>query len=238
MRFGKAFLAVVILFAMTCSISAYTVLLKNGKRVEGILVEDKTAEILIRDKDGIVLTFRKATLDLDAMSKLNVTSDGGSADTPDEETCCDAKPAIENRSTESKRVFTNEDLKDLPELSIMGPDPAELVDDEIPDSLSPEAEMYWKEQTRELATRLYEAEDNYNYVKKQCEDAKAAFAWYVLNGYWGAGMTPYDPSYVCDGAEQVRAEYERWKDRLETLQEQARQEGALPGWVDPERLNQ
>lgn len=237
MRFGKVFLPVVVFLAMTCSISAYTVLLKNGKRVEGILVDEKGTEILIKDKDGIVLTFRKTTLDLDAMTRLNAKNDQESVDPSDEEECCEVKPELEKRSSsEEKRVFTNEDLKDLPELSIMGPDPAEIVDDDIPDSLSPEAEAYWKEQTRELAIRLYEAEDNYNFMKKQCEDAQAAFAWYMLNGYWGAGA-PYDPSYVCDGAEQARTEYEHWKVRLEDFQEQARREGALPGWIDPDRLN-
>lgn len=234
-------------FLFTLSIaSGYSVILKSGKTVEGAYLKETDSEILIKDKDGITLTFRKSTLDLVAMKEVNAqTSQGEEPESVSAKESKKTKP-VENKKSESKtkKVFTNEDIKDLPEPSIVGSaGPQEIPEEESteeapPDLHSLEAERYWKDRTRELADRLYDAEEYYNSVQKECEDAKKIFDFYVLNGYWTRGWpVPTDPAYICDQANHAKAEYERWLTRLEEFQERARREGALPGWIDPERLD-
>ena len=234
-------LYVFVILLLTVSIaSSYTVILKNGKRIEGAYLEENENAILIQDQDGVTLTFRKKTLDLDAMKETNSPqrhkekAESESTNESAQTQPVDRKP---------KKVFTNEDLKDLPEISILGSEhpPEENSEEQhleqAPDTYSNEKEMYWKERTMELANHLYEAEDVYLRLQQECDAAKEAFSFYVLNGYWGGGWAPVtDPAYVCDQANQAKAAYERWLVRLEEFQERARKEGALPGWIDPERL--
>jgi hypothetical protein len=253
MMHGRNLLTCFILLFVIEVASAYTVILKNGKKVEGTYLEENDSQIVVRDKDGIVLTFRKTTLDLDAMSGVNPQTpqeqkpEAASTQDSAQTKPADPKPSDTKSTQKPTKVFTNEDVKDLPELSVAGSEqpqeiaeeeagPEESVQDE-PDAYGVEAEMYWKDQTRKISNRLYEAEDNYTRVQKECDDAKEAFAWYALNGYWGGGFAPYDPAYVCDQANQAKAVYDDWKSRFEEFQERARREGALPGWIDPERLD-
>jgi hypothetical protein len=246
MQFRTILVSSIIFFSAACIAYGYTVILKNGKQIEGSFVEEDDSKILIKDKDGIILTFRKSTLDLDAMEELNEASDEAPAATCDSGDC--GTQTLKNEKEirkPPKRIFTNEDLKDLPELSIAGSDtPVETTEPEeepaydASDDESIEAEAYWKEQTSKIAEQLNAAEDQYNSLKKNCEDARQELAFYVLNGYWGGNLAvAQDATYFCSQAEDAKTEWERWKGRLEDFQEQARREGALPGWVDPDRLN-
>ncbi len=56
------------LFLLTHSVQAFTVILKSGKHIEGTYVGENASTILIKNKEGIVLTFKKSTLDMTAMA--------------------------------------------------------------------------------------------------------------------------------------------------------------------------
>lgn len=233
--------ALVLLFLFTCIhlVFGYTVLLKNGKKIEGIFVEENEEKILIKDKDGIVLTFRKGTLDLERMKQINTEKIESE---PPPEKSPQTRPAqTQNTEKNNKRVFKNEDLKDLPELSIIGSESSsddpneEMVAEDFEDQ-SLDAEAFWKEETRKLADRLYDAKDYYESLKKDCKDAQDALTWYVLNGIYLNSSVGFESQQICDEANQAKAEYEHWEQEMEEFQERARREGALPGWVDPERL--
>lgn len=239
MRIKITALVLLFLFASIHFVSAYTVLLKNGKKIEGIFVEENAEKILIKDKDGIVLTFRKSTLDLERMKQIN--TENLESDSPSEKSIQTRPTQTQNTEKNTKRVFKNEDLKDLPELSIIGsesstdaPTEEEVVEDFEDQSM--DAEAFWKEQTMKLADRLYESKDNYEYLKKECQDAQDALAYYVLNGIYMNSWLGFEAQRICDQANQAKAEYERWELQMDEFQERARREGALPGWVDPERL--
>lgn len=228
--------------------SGYSVILKSGKTINGTFLKETSSEILVQDSDGITLTFRKSTLDLAAMKEAN--SQTRQEENSEHLSTNDSNQTTPTEKSESKpkKVFTNEDIKDLPELSIVGSKEQQEIPEEegtapepineVPELYGSDAATYWKDQTRELASHLYEAEDQFNFMKKECEDTKKAFDYYVLNGYWARGWpAPIDPAYICDQANQAKAEYDRWLIRLEEFQERARKEGALPGWTDPERLD-
>lgn len=244
--------AVVILLLAAGIASGYDVVLKNGKKIEGSYLKESDSEVLIRDKDGVTLRFRKSTLDLDAMDRAN--SQLRRVETPEPvplkespevvpvKESPQAKPAPGQSESKAKKVFTNEDLKELPELSYIASEHAQENSEEEapnlpPDPYSPEIENYWKNRTMEIADRLHQALDDYHALQQECDDAKAALSYYVLNGYWAGRFAPTtDPAQICDQANHAKAEYDRWALRLEEFQDYARKQGALPGWIDPERF--
>lgn len=120
----------------------YTVILKSGKRVEGTRIGEDQTTIQLKDPSGMVLSFRKSTLDLEAMSAANVDSTGPSYSQLRSEPALLVKTvaiqkkapqknlveiARENRANRSGRArsLSLSDLANTPELSIVGSeDPA------------------------------------------------------------------------------------------------------------------
>jgi hypothetical protein len=106
----------------------YTVITRTGKRVEGTLISEQTSTVLIKDSQGILISFKSETLDWKAMQLANVPR-------PIEQ---ESKPAVSSvrkevslteiarRTREQRsgkaRVFTLDDLRRAPELSVMGSD--------------------------------------------------------------------------------------------------------------------
>lgn len=69
-------LLVLLVFLMSASYAMpYTVVFKNGNRIEGTLLSEDQDTIRIRNKSGIEATFHKTSLDLVAMGKLNRNSE-------------------------------------------------------------------------------------------------------------------------------------------------------------------
>jgi endonuclease YncB( thermonuclease family) len=85
-------LLILLAFLMSASfVMSYTVVLKNGNRIEGTLLSEDRDTIRIRNKSGIEATFHKTSLDLVAMEKLNRNS---------------------KQTQPSDKPFTNKDLED------------------------------------------------------------------------------------------------------------------------------
>src|SRR6185369_3449109 len=78
----------IVFLALLSQAFAYTVVLKNGKQLEGTLVSENQDTIRFRTSSGEV-TFHKSALDLVAMEKLNKAQSG----------------------KQQNKTYTNEDLK-------------------------------------------------------------------------------------------------------------------------------
>lgn len=166
-----------------------------------------------------------------------------------------ARAARANR-TGTAKVLRKEDLEQTPELSIIGTTQSEeSIEDHSPpppsDHYSEKNEQYWKDQTRQFATDLHRARDDVNFLTKECDDLnkQAAYAivdpsqYIIVNGVLvpisGSGYdseTIRRAQEICYQAEQAKRELARIEKELETFQEDARRQGALPGWIDPDRL--
>jgi endonuclease YncB( thermonuclease family) len=79
--------------ALSCFAVAYTVVLQNGRRIQGDLLSEDQDSIRIRTSSGIEATFKKSSLDLPAMEKLN--RPGAGKQVP----------------SKSGKTYTNEDLE-------------------------------------------------------------------------------------------------------------------------------
>src|SRR5688572_19554713 len=68
----KTFAFLVMIFCMTAAAAgAYTVILKNGKSMNGVLVAETADVILFKDDAGIQYSLKKANLDLARMAEAN-----------------------------------------------------------------------------------------------------------------------------------------------------------------------
>jgi hypothetical protein len=230
---------------------AYTVVLKNGKRIDGRLMSEEKGTVTIRDREGVLITIKPHQIDESATEAANVKkADEGTEIQPKEPA---ARYANQKKST--GKVFTKEDLKDLPEVSIIGSEQSEAYS-EVPyetEEFAPggRTEAEWIAETRQLGRAIRDAEENFAMLKRECESAGAQAAYnlidptaYVfINGVWVpvSGYGP-DPEIqrraqeVCFQKERAEKEMLRLYEDLDRYQEYARRMGALPGWVEPDRV--
>jgi hypothetical protein len=252
--------SIAILF-VSASLFAHTLVLKNGKKIEGTLVNENSEGLEIRDSQGIVIFVKRSQLDAEATSKLNVKVE--TVKPAEVEKTKPVEKKAESKSSKKKkeptRVLRNEDLDKMPEVSIIGTEETaeeneegekEKPQSEFSKATSEKSEEYWKDETRRFAQAIHRAEDDVKIFSEECDQlgSQAAYAiydpqqWIMINGVW----VPIDGSYpaetiqqaqqACSDAERAKKELERLRLELEDFQDYARRQGALPGWVDPDRL--
>lgn len=104
---------------------AYTAVLKSGKKIEGTLVLQDETSVQVKGNDGITLRLNRSSIDEGATAAANTSiqvetrpaadpqgeSKSGLSETP---------TTLQKQSNEKTRVLTNEDLKDMPEVSVLG----------------------------------------------------------------------------------------------------------------------
>lgn len=259
------FLSLLFIF-ITLPIYADILVLKNGKKLEGTLIQQDAEVYLLRDTTGIILTVKKSQVDDEATQKLNaerkksepapeVSNETKSHSPPEKASVADLARAARANRTGASKVLRKEDLEKTPELSIIGTTQSEeRIEDHAPppeDHLSEKNEEYWKNQTRQFANDLHKVRDDLDYLTKECDDLnkQAAYAivdptqYIIVNGVLipisGSGYnseTIRHAEEVCDQAEQAKRELAQIERELEQFQEEARRQGALPGWIDPDRL--
>lgn len=262
----KAVFLSLIFILVTLPIFAEVLVLKNGKKLQGTIIHEDDKVYEFRDSAGVALTVKKSQVDAEATQKLNaeqkvsnttteISKEIKSESKPENSSVADLARAARANRTGAARTLRKEDLDQTPELSIIGTTQSEeRIEDHAPlpaDHLSEKNEDYWKSQTRQFANELRRVRDDVELLGKECDDLnkQAAYAivdpsqYMVINGVLvpisGSGYdstTIQRAQEVCFQSEQAKKELTRIEKELEEFQQQARREGALPGWVDPDRL--
>jgi hypothetical protein len=248
-------------FVISISLFADTLVLKNGKKLEGTIVEEDAETYRIRDSQGIVILVKKSQVDSKSISETNIKKTEEPAETKAETkpaqtptSVADVARNVRDSKKKNVRVLTNEDLDEMPEVSIIGTEETgeeeEAPEPEVVEERRGRTEEDWKEETRKFAADLRRAREDVEVLSKDCDDLgrQAAYAMvdplqYVnINGVWVPIAGSYDASViqqsqeVCRQAEEAKKDLARIQEELERFQDYARREGALPGWVDPDRL--
>jgi hypothetical protein len=259
------FLSLIFIF-ITLPILADILVLKNGKKLQGTILHEDDKVYELRDTTGIVLTVKKSQVDAEATQKLNsiqeksentseVSNETEAESKLENASVADLARAARANRTGTARTLRKEDLEQTPELSIIGTTQSEeRIEDHAPppsDHLSEKNEEYWKSQTRQFANDLHRVRDDVDYLTKECDDLnkQAAYAivdpsqYIIVNGVLipvsGSGYdstTIQRAQEVCDQAERAKRELAQIQRELEQFQEDARRKGALPGWIDPDRI--
>ena len=103
------------MFLITTSSFSYTVILKNGKTIEGTLVDQTDDLIVLRDASGIKMDFKKASVDLPKTEVANQKKDTPGVATVKEETpAAQSKPSVDaSKPKKQTRVLKEADIERL-----------------------------------------------------------------------------------------------------------------------------
>jgi hypothetical protein len=217
---------------------------------EGILLTVKKSQIDTEATDKLNPKQQK-------MEDVGESSSQGVESKAADKSVADIAREVRNKksSTTSKKVLTNEDLEHMPEVSIIG---TEHTEEQIEDHAPPpdkdhfaESEEYYKNETYKFKDELDQAREDADALAKECDDLnkQAAYAivdpsqYIIINGvlvpvsggYYDPGVIQHAQE-VCNHADQAKKDVQNILKDLERFQERARREGALPGWIDPDRL--
>jgi hypothetical protein len=177
------FLLLVLLVGVATVAGAYTVILKNGKSMNGTLISETEQVILFKDEAGVQYSLKKNNLDLVKMSEANALKPETAAPV-----AAAPVPVAEPEPKKKSRVYTKEDVDTLrekyPELSIG--EPIENPEDFEGGVLKPES---YGNRIHEAATRVNE---NISGLAK-LRDATAT-AWEI------AASTGKDPTEAVNAA--------------------------------------
>jgi hypothetical protein len=260
----KAVFLTLLFILITLPIYADVLVLKNGKKLQGNIIKEDDQVYEFRDSEGILLTVKKSQVDADATLKLKPKQDNAESSNqteiesqPANKSVADIAREVRNKksSATSKKVLTNEDLESMPEVSIIG---TEQTEESVQDHTAPpgkdhfaEAEEYYKNETYKFKDELDSAREDAEALAKECDDLnkQAAYAivdpsqYIIINGvlvpvsggYYDPGVIQHAQE-VCNHADQAKKDVQNILKDLERFQERARREGALPGWIDPDRL--
>lgn len=160
-----SFLVLSFLFHSSCF--AYIVVLKSGKRLVGNLLGEDATTLQLKDPSGIVLSFKKSLLNEDAMSIAN-------ANTAAEEMQADQK----TQTKPDVRVYKNEDVNQMPELSILESDSTESPYPEFKEEdapgmrADPKVERSWRSRAVALQKELSRLREKKIQVEASCEQSR------------------------------------------------------------------
>ncbi len=148
-------------------LEAYTLVLQNGKSVDGVLIGDDGPTIRLRDERGIEMSFQKSRVDLRATQLANVSRTGaveapaiGNNNPAPHDSAADVVAAARrarSSRTGSSRIYTADDLARMPELSAF----------EEPDHLAEPAAMTQQQQQQQAPAPAARAAANESYWRRE-----------------------------------------------------------------------
>ncbi len=227
--------------------SSYTIFLKNGKSVQGALVDETGEMIVLQDAFGIKMNFKKSNVDLEKTEVANQNTKPAESVTVSpagkEPVSSGTKPAGETAKPKAPaRVITEEDLEKLRKKYDLGEGlgsgssvPSEESQMEL--SESPEkTEDEWKKHSRRLENQLRQAESTYNLLKQECEEFKGiSIQTHTVVDENGQVLDMVETTrQVCEDAEMAKTDLEEARSEREAFEKEAREAGAAPGWIRTE----
>jgi len=223
------------LLLMTNLTFAYHLILKNGKTFDGTLVSEDAEKVIIKDKDGVVLNFKKAVVDLDQTANANKPEEKAPEPATNEK-------ASEQKTSEAKtekpkkpaRVYTADDL-----MRLRGEYPMDNTGADIqspaPD-VAPAKGMSgeeWETLTQNLLNQIKQAEQNYQQASAKCKELQGATiqTHMVVNGQNQPVDMVEATKNACAAAEQAKADIDSARKAYDSAVEQARQQNVPPGYI-------
>lgn len=219
---------------------AYHVILKNGKTFEGTLISDDAEKITIKDKDGLVLNFKKPSIDLEKTVEANKPVEKPPAETPVEKPAAAEQKKDSTRVEKPKksgRVYTANDLyrlrgeypMDNTGADIQSPSP------DVPANKGMSGEE-WQQLTQGLLNQIKQAEQNYQQASAKCKELQGATVQtHVVVNERGEAVDMVEATKsACQESEQAKADIESARQAYQQAVEQAKQQNVLPGYIAQE----
>ena len=210
----------------------YTVVLNSGKRVEGTLISDRESTIVIRDSKGVVISFKKAALNHDAM---NVANSQLEEEKPVEAAqrsgnlrgLADLARETKKLRTGKSRAVTLEDLTNTPQITVLGSEevPAQRDSGGKPSDTKTEREWenrLWKmrQDVNRLRERRIEASTSCEESRRKQQNTRITPSTKPVEL-----LSTYKESSACRKLAEIESQLEQAETRLEDERELARRSG-------------
>ena len=219
-----------ILLTAQCALG-YTIILSSGKRIEGTLVSEQEDTVVIKDSQGVLLSFNRNILDLTSMKAVN-DSESHSVVIPSQPARM-KQPSIvqiadetKKRRTGTGRIYSEDNPQDRGTLSVMGSDTQRMSEPKQKES-SETDHRKWESQIRTLKKEVNRLREKWIVAESACEQAKEK--------QYGERTTPsqrpvslmttYKESPKCRIMNEIAAQLQEAESRLEDVREDARRAG-------------
>ncbi len=167
-----ACIAVLLLWIAPFAFS-YSLILKNGKAVEGTLIREDDETFSIKDKDGVTLNFKKNIVDLEKTAVANRPSEERPPIVKEADKPVEAKSPAKPKKP--ARVYSSTDLyrlrNEYPMESGAGVQYEEGKPETAPKGRSGEE---WQEITQSLLAQIKSAEQAYQLLSAKCKEFQGA----------------------------------------------------------------
>jgi hypothetical protein len=242
--------SLLILFSLITPFAfSYTVITTSGKKIQGTLINDQEATILIKDTTGVLISFKKQNLDLEAMRIVNTPRnqiprdvDIPAAENPGKIPAVQqGKPKPSAKKTEptiaqiaeetrkqrkgDSRTLSLEDLKQTPRLSIFGSESNEVSENQH--VAEKETEGRWESRILVLKKEVSRLRERKIAAEASCDQAKRKqyLARTTPKEKPADLLSTYKESAQCRKLEEIDAQLSDVEQRLEDLREEARRAG-------------
>jgi superfamily II DNA helicase RecQ len=233
----KVFITITICLALAGVGTAYDVVLKNGKTVHGSLISEDNEKISIKDKDGLVLNFKKSLIDLEKTSAANkpaaVAEPAKPAEQPQKESAEKSAP----KTKKPARVYTDSDLYRLraehPMESGAG---VEFEEGQPVSSGKGRSGEEWEQLTQQLFAEVKQAEQAYQQLSAKCKEFQGAAIQTHMAVTPEGKQVPLGEAkeQQCQAAEDAKGALEAAKQQYAAAVEQAKQDNVPPGYIATE----
>jgi hypothetical protein len=217
--------------------SAFTIIFKSGKRMDGTLLWDDGETLRFKDRNGVLYSLKRSVLDVSAMREANpdsVPKPGEKVqEKPKEETVNIIPSSLAEiaqqerlRRTGKVRTFTNQDVDKMASLAVIETkDGAPLITSlhavSLPDS------------SKELEKWIDEKNIEYNRLRASCRNAggdpnsnkefrtdtyNVDGKEVVVSGYWADPKEVERAQQICRKAMETKAALEEAHKKLASLQ--------------------
>jgi hypothetical protein len=234
-----SFLLVSILFVNVCQ--AYTVILLNGKQLNGTLLGEDSVTIQLRDPaSGVVLSVKKSNVDLNATAAANVPVQRSTPEMisnfperiPEKSVVEVAREVRAARKGQS-RIYTRDDLNKVPEISYGNE--VELQSEHIKSDRSESLdESYWRKSATIFRKELASLRERKITTGFSCEKAREKRSSQI----YGGNRRPsnlndaFEEPAECKRDEEIQAQLSDAEWRWDEFTERARKAGVPWQWIE------
>jgi hypothetical protein len=227
-----------LLVAIASFASAYTVVLKNGKTIQGTLVSENDEMCIVKDSSGIQLNLKKSNVDLEKTAAANqplAASEKSAppADSPNQDAV--KKPA---------RKITEEDLEKLREKYDLGEGTfsknretgeGEAAWKEVKPPVEKRSDDQWRSEAAQRRAEIQRLEKSAAELKYGCEFTSGLTIQggdSIVNPQGERLSIAETHKEICGQAEILKAALERAREEYEAFMMEAKTEGVPPGLVE------
>lgn len=170
---ARSFLFLLFVCFNSISVHPLTVVLKNGKTIEGDLIAQSDRALQVKTRDGIVISIKKdnvANLITSASERpAHPTEQIAASPTEKKISLVDLANETKKNRSGNARVVTDRDISELPEISFLGTnvEPSKTVKD-----APPEKEEYWRSAAQVLKRKLDSAHEKRSEAVSDCTEAR------------------------------------------------------------------